>query len=75
MTCTNINLKTILYLSYFYKASELSVRLAIFWIAYNAADVLSGFLGAGFLQLRGLHGYAGWRWLFLLEVCRIKAFS
>ncbi|KAF5541788.1 nicotinamide mononucleotide permease [Fusarium phyllophilum] len=58
---------TILYLSYFYTASELTVRLAFFWTAYNVADIISGLLGAGFLQLRGWHGYEGWRWLFLFE--------
>ncbi|KAF4501222.1 nicotinamide mononucleotide permease [Fusarium agapanthi] len=58
---------TILYLSYFYTASELTIRLAFFWTAYNVADIISGFLGAGFLQLRGWHGYEGWRWLFLFE--------
>jgi hypothetical protein len=67
----------ILYLSYFYTSSELSVRLAFFWSALQVADIISGFLGAGFLSLRGLQGHEGWRWLFLFEVYRlaIKFFS
>lgn len=25
------------------------------------------FVLAGFIEMRGLHGWAGWRWMFLLE--------
>lgn len=34
----------------------------------SIADVLAAFLAFGLLHLRGLHHYAGWRWLFLIEV-------
>ena len=57
----------ILYLSYYYKSSELPLRLAILWTADRAKNVLAPLLAAGLLRLRGTHGYAGWRYLLLVE--------
>ncbi|KAI1469392.1 MFS general substrate transporter [Daldinia caldariorum] len=57
----------ILYLSYFYKHHELTIRLGFFWTMMSVADILSALIGAGLLKMRGVLGYAGWRWLFLLE--------
>ncbi|KAI0378899.1 MFS general substrate transporter [Hypomontagnella monticulosa] len=57
----------ILYLSYFYKGTELPFRLALFWMANRLTDVIAPLLAYGLLRLRGYHGYEGWRWLFLIE--------
>ncbi|KAL2796196.1 major facilitator superfamily domain-containing protein [Aspergillus keveii] len=57
----------ILYLSYFYKHAEMTIRLGYFWTAMSMADILASFLAFGFLHLRGVQGQSGWRWLFLLE--------
>jgi hypothetical protein len=35
----------------------------------SLADISASFLAFGLLHLRGVEGRAGWRWLFLLEVC------
>ncbi|KAK2741758.1 hypothetical protein FQN57_005502 [Myotisia sp. PD_48] len=58
---------TILFLSYWYKSSELPVRLSWFWVSYQGTSIVGAFLAFGFLRLRGYAGLAGWAYLFAFE--------
>jgi MFS family permease len=57
----------VLYLSYFYKSNELPLRLSIFWTAIPLTQIYGSLLAAGYLSMRGLQGWSGWQWLFLIE--------
>ncbi|KAI1634305.1 major facilitator superfamily transporter [Biscogniauxia mediterranea] len=58
---------TILYLSYWYTGRSLPIRLAWFWMSSQLVDIGVGFAAVGLLSMRGILGYEGWRWLFLIE--------
>ncbi|GMG21552.1 unnamed protein product [Ambrosiozyma monospora] len=57
----------VLWLSYFYTASELSIRLSFFWTTLSLTQILTSILAFAILHMRGVHGMAGWSWLFLIE--------
>ncbi|KAK3695735.1 major facilitator superfamily domain-containing protein [Podospora appendiculata] len=57
----------VLYLSYFYKSHELSIRLGFFWTAMVFADIFAALSAFALLHLRGFMGFSGWRWLFGVE--------
>ncbi|KAF2632989.1 MFS general substrate transporter [Macroventuria anomochaeta] len=57
----------VLWLTYFFKSNELPTRLAWFWTALSFCNIVGSLLAAGILQMRGLHGWGGWQYLFLIE--------
>lgn len=58
----------VLYLSYFYKHHELTLRLSWFWGMMTVAEILAALLAYGILHMKDVGGRSGWRWLFLIEV-------
>ncbi|KAL4249324.1 MFS transporter superfamily protein [Abortiporus biennis] len=51
-----------------YKGDELGKRACIFHTASAIGPMFSGFLQAGaYNGLNGVHGLAGWRWLFIID--------
>ncbi|KAI0814021.1 major facilitator superfamily domain-containing protein [Xylaria sp. FL0064] len=57
----------VLWLSYFYTSKELPIRLSYFWTTLSVTGVVTSLLAFALLRLRGVLGWAGWQWLFLIE--------
>ncbi|KAL4980144.1 major facilitator superfamily domain-containing protein [Aspergillus desertorum] len=58
---------TILFLSFFYKSSELPKRLTCFWVSYTVTTIVGAFLAFGFLHIKDSNGGGSWRYLFAYE--------
>lgn len=43
------------------------MRLSYFWVSLTSTTIVGSFLAYGILHLRGVAGWAGWRYLFLIE--------
>ncbi|PQE21617.1 MFS transporter protein [Rutstroemia sp. NJR-2017a WRK4] len=54
-------------MSLWYKKSESSSRISIFFLGNLLASATVALIGAGILGLSGRAGVAGWRWLFIVE--------
>jgi MFS family permease len=52
---------TVLYITYWYKKTELPIRLSWFWTVLSTCNILGSLLAAGILQMRGLQGWSGWQ--------------
>ncbi|ETN39865.1 uncharacterized protein HMPREF1541_06091 [Cyphellophora europaea CBS 101466] len=55
------------YLSLWYKREERHYRVALFFSAAALAGAFGGILAWGIAHMRGVAGYNGWRWIFILE--------
>jgi ACS family tartrate transporter-like MFS transporter len=57
----------ILYLTYWFPASERAKAVAQFMTANAIAGVIGGPISGALLLMGGMYGLRGWQWLFLLE--------
>ena len=57
----------VFYLSMWYKRAEQHYRVALFFSAASLAGAFGGILAWGIAHMRGVGGYNGWRWIFILE--------
>ncbi|KAL1959308.1 hypothetical protein VTO42DRAFT_2495 [Malbranchea cinnamomea] len=54
-------------ISCWYVRYEVQVRLASFYLVSVAVGGFSSILAYGLMQMQGLRGYLGWRWIFIIE--------
>ncbi|KAF7508956.1 hypothetical protein GJ744_008512 [Endocarpon pusillum] len=55
------------FLSEWYVREEMQYRQALFFSAASVAGAFSGLLAFAIAKMDGVGGYAGWRWIFILE--------
>jgi MFS family permease len=55
------------YLTMWYCRHEIQLRQAMFFSAASVAGAFSGLLAFAISKMDGVGGYAGWRWIFILE--------
>jgi MFS family permease len=57
-----------LYLTMIYKREEMAKRVAYLFVCTALAGAFGGLLAYGILQMDGVSGLAGWRWVYIIEV-------
>ncbi|PVI08149.1 MFS nicotinic acid transporter-like protein Tna1 [Periconia macrospinosa] len=55
------------YLSMWYKRDERQYRISLFFSCASLAGAFGGILAYGIGHMRGVGGYNGWRWIFIIE--------
>ncbi|KAF2104237.1 MFS general substrate transporter, partial [Rhizodiscina lignyota] len=64
-----------LFLANWYKREELGLRVSYLFIASALSGAFGGLIALGILFMNGTAGYAGWRWLYIIEGIITIAFS
>ncbi|KAL9619694.1 MAG: hypothetical protein Q9160_005714 [Pyrenula sp. 1 TL-2023] len=57
----------VFYLSMWYKRNEQHYRISLFFSAASLAGAFGGILAFGIAKMKGVGGYNGWRWIFIIE--------
>jgi MFS family permease len=57
-------------LSTWYPRYELQKRNAAFYLIGSTASAFAGILAYGLMQMAGIGGLAGWRWIFIVSYGR-----
>lgn len=66
MSALRMRIEGALYtMSTWYKKSETSLRISLFFLGNLLASATVSLIGAGILTMAGRDGVAGWRWLFI----------
>jgi len=55
--------------STWYCRYEVQKRYSVFYIIGSLASACAGILAYGLMQMKGIQGLNGWRWIFIMEVC------
>ncbi|KAL9027430.1 MAG: hypothetical protein Q9196_004039 [Gyalolechia fulgens] len=48
---------------------EVGKRYSVFYLIGSLASAFGGILAYGLMQMDGIQGYGGWRWIFIIEGC------
>ncbi|GAA6044188.1 hypothetical protein JCM8097_006445 [Rhodosporidiobolus ruineniae] len=57
----------VLYTSYWYTSAEMPLRIGLFFTTNFYSVTITSFAAVGLLKMRGICGYTGWQWMFLIE--------
>ncbi|KAJ5910304.1 hypothetical protein N7504_004947 [Penicillium tannophilum] len=57
----------VLYLSSFYRRTDLALRIGLFYTAASLSGAFGGLLARGLAEIAPRGGLEGWRWIFIIE--------